>query len=104
MTCLHCGKNKRQKDKRGLCMRCYLTPAIRAATPLSASKFVGHKHRAAAGDARYAHVPVHDGPADLPLPAEPTAHPPGTPEKVAVMQARVARGERPCHPLDAGAA
>lgn len=41
----------------------------------------------------------HDG--GVRLPAEPTAHPPGSPGKIAVMEARYARGEHVHHPLDA---
>ena len=34
------------------------------------------------------------------IPSEPTDALPGTPEKIAVMAARVKRGEKPNHPLD----
>lgn len=36
-----------------------------------------------------------------PLPAHPTPHPPGSMGKIAVMEARYARGEHVHHPLDA---
>jgi hypothetical protein len=42
----------------------------------------------------------HPGPA--PLPAAPTGHGPGTPQKVAAMEARAAAGQALFHPLDAG--
>jgi hypothetical protein len=42
------------------------------------------------------------GPEPLP-PATPTGHPPGSPEKIATMRERAARGESVFHPLDARA-
>jgi hypothetical protein len=38
---------------------------------------------------------------ELPIPAESTSSPPGSPEKIATMRARASRGEAVFHPMDA---
>ena len=71
---------------RGLCWPCYYTPGVRELYP-STSK--------------YAKRGVGNGnPTDLPLP-EPTTAGPGSPEKMAVLEARAAAGQRLWHPDDA---
>jgi len=75
--CRHCA-DKYVNRPRGLCWRCHrlyrgLYPSANVA---AAVVFAGR------------------------LPALPTAAPPGTEEKVRVMEGRVERGEHPHHPLD----
>lgn len=85
--CRHCTRHKATRS-RGLCFGCFITPEVKALYPPSTSAFnnrgLGHAGFCAA-----------------PLPAEPTDALPGTPEKIAVMKARAARGERVFHPRDA---
>lgn len=83
--CRHCSRTLGIIG-RGLCQKCHRTPGVRERY---------------ASDSKFAKRPE---PAAKSLPAEPTAAPPGTPEKVAVMEARVRRGEQPHHPRDARAA
>jgi len=84
-NCRHCGRAKVNRP-RGLCFRCYYTPGVREMYP-SASKFgrrgVGHGY----GGRR--------------LPAKPTAHPPGSAEKLAVLEERAKDGVALFHPFDA---
>ena len=87
-ACRHCGGNVACRP-RGLCWPCFGDPGVRALYPTSAAptsrRGVGNGVNAAA-----------------PPPAEPTDAAPGTPEKVAVLAARAARGESLWHPSDAG--
>ncbi len=70
---------------RGLCWACYRRPGVKELYP-STSK--------------YARRGVSNTTAQSKLP-DPTDAAPGTPEKVAVMEARAARGEALFHPEDA---
>jgi hypothetical protein len=70
---------------RGLCWTCYYTAGVKELYPPT-SKY------ARRGVANFHHA--------APMP-EPTAAPPGTPEKVAVLAARAERGETMFHPDDA---
>lgn len=81
--CRHCGKGRVTRPN-GLCWRCYYTPGVREQYP-PASKF-----------ARRGWLPTGAGP----LPPEPTAARPGSPEKVAVMEWRAAMGFQLWHPGD----
>ena len=87
-ACRNCGGNVACRP-RGLCWPCFGDPGVRALYPTSAApssrRGVGNGVNAAA-----------------PPPAEPTDAAPGTPEKVAVLSARAARGESLWHPSDAG--
>lgn len=75
---------------RGLCVVCYYAPGVRDGHP-STSKFAR----------RSPNVDLDvDGP--RPLPSDATDAPPGSAEKVAVLEARAARGEALFHPHDAG--
>lgn len=67
--------------RRGLCRACYKRPEVRALYPAAHGNGRGHN------SARR-------------LPAEPTRLTPGTPEKLAVMIERHARGEQLHHPRD----
>ena len=80
-ACRECG-NVRRLRPRLLCPRCYENPAVRAKYPPLSTDNCG---RNAAG----------------PVPAAATSFEPGTPEKVAVLEARVAAGEQLWHPKDA---
>lgn len=75
--CRHCQVRKANRP-RGLCWRCYYTPGISALYP-STSKF-----------ARRAAVKDFYGATREP---QPTDVPPGTPERVKVMEGRAARRE-----------
>lgn len=84
-VCRHCGRGAACRP-RGLCWGCFGDPAVRALYPVTsvfarrgAAEFTGTR----------------------PLPAEPTATLPGSPERVAVLAARAAAGEQLFHPLDA---
>lgn len=82
--CLHCGERV-ANARRGLCVPCYNSGGVRALY-----ETVATLRRGAATSGT---VP--------PPPTTPTLFLPGTPEKVAVMEFRVAAGFRPCHPDDA---
>lgn len=84
--CRHC-KEKKATRARGLCSRCYHTPGVRDLYP-STSKF-----------ARRSMIPL----AEIKPCAVPTIYPPGTAEKVAVLEERALRGVRLWHPEDAAA-
>lgn len=84
--CRHCVARVANKN-RGLCYRCYYTPAVRALYTLSTHKS-GRRG------------PAQTNPAALPLP-EPTLALPGTPEKIAVLRDRVQARQALFHPADA---
>ena len=83
--CRHCSKCKVNRP-RGLCWSCYYTPGLRERYP-STSKFarrgVGSFNRRVS------------------LPPAPTEAPPGSPEKVAVLELRASLGQSLWHPDDA---
>ena len=81
--CRHCLRAPVNRP-RGLCWKCFYTPAVRTLYP---SK-VRHG--------------VRDGYGPRPLPPEPTRAWPGTPEKVAVLCQRAAMRCELWHPKDAG--
>jgi hypothetical protein len=85
MMCRHCNR-ARSNRPRGLCWSCYYTPGIRDQYP-STSKF--------------ARRGVSDFNGQIKLPSGPTSAFPGTPEKVAILEQRAARGEALWHPEDA---
>lgn len=84
-ACRHCRKANVNRP-RGLCWTCFYVPGVRDLYP-STSK--------------YARRGLGSYYATAPLP-EPTAAGPGTAEKMAVIEARAAAGQRLWHPLDAG--
>lgn len=83
--CAHC-EERPGVYPGGLCRPCYLDPLIKR-------RYVGvaRDYGLNADTQRY----------DAPMPGGPTAALPGTPEKIAVMEARNERGEQLHHPLDA---
>lgn len=83
--CRHCRIRKRSRA-RGLCQACSYLPEIRAMYPGSTAKFA---RRGAALDN-----------VEPDVDRNPTPAMPGSPEKVAVMIDRVARGLSPWHPSD----
>src|SRR5262245_64949454 len=85
MMCRHCGQ-ARVNRPRGLCWSCYYKPGVRDLYP-STSKFA----RRGVGD--------FNGRAALA--ARPTDAPPGSPEKVAVLEERARLGLSLWHPHDA---
>jgi hypothetical protein len=85
MMCRHCGRVKSNRP-RGLCWSCYYTPGVREMYP-STSKFA----RRGVGD--------FNGTAQLA--AQPTQAPPGSQEKVAILEQRARLGLSLWHPLDA---
>lgn len=84
--CRHC--NTLGVRRRGLCWQCYEQPAIRRCYP-SESIFARGK---TADDAAVL---------GRRMPAQPTDAPPGSPEKLAELEARAARREALWHPRDA---
>lgn len=82
--CKHCRKSKVNRP-RGLCWGCYYTDGVKDQYP-STSKY------ARRGEGNFA------GPAATP---EPTTAPPGTPEKMAVLEMRAKLKQALWHPLDA---
>ncbi len=84
--CPHCRLRVVTRPARGLCYRCVKDAAVLAAYPLAGSK--------------YARRGVGNLTGHRPLPA-PTAAPPGTPAKVAVLEQRAAGGLALFHPADA---
>ena len=85
-TCQHCHRRAVSRP-RGLCWTCFGTAGVRDLYPVSA----------APSNVRG----VGNGGSRRPLPAEPTHHPPGTDEKMAVLERRAAAGEQLFHPDDA---
>src|SRR5689334_9621561 len=85
MMCRHCERVKSNRP-RGLCWSCYYTPGVREMYP-STSKFA----RRGVGD--------FNGAARLA--AQPTSAPPGSPEKVAILEQRARLGLSLWHPQDA---
>lgn len=82
--CRHCKKSKVNRP-RGLCWSCYYTDGVKDQYP-STSK--------------YARRGVGNFNGNAPLP-EPTTAPPGTPEKMAVLEERARLKQALWHPLDA---
>jgi hypothetical protein len=82
--CRHCGASNVTRP-RGLCWRCFDAPGVRQLYP-SAAKRPGHG--------------LTDPHGERPLPSHPTTALPGSPEKVAVLEARAALGVAWWHPLD----
>jgi hypothetical protein len=83
--CKHCHQSKVNRP-RGLCWSCYYTPGVKEQYP-STSK--------------YARRGVGNFCGSAPLPPEPTTAPPGTPEKMAVLELRAKLKLALWHPLDA---
>lgn len=77
--CRHCQSRKANRS-RGLCWPCWHQPAIRNLYPVQRRR-VGFCHRGYFGEQDFfgGYAP----------PAEPTPHPPGSPEKLAALAARV---------------
>lgn len=89
--CVHC-ERRRGDRPRGLCWKCYRTPAIRAATPC-VEEF---EHKGGVIKLRHGVLqPEHARPA-----AEPTDALPRSGEKLAVLAMRAQRGEELWHPQD----
>lgn len=85
-TCRHCHR-KPVNRPRGLCWSCYYTPGVRDQYAIT-SKYA----RRGPGVSNVATLPL----------GTPTGHAPGSAGKMAILQARLARGEELFHPLDAG--
>lgn len=85
MVCRHCGRGRVNRP-RGLCWSCYYTPGRRDLYP-STSKFA----RRGVGDRN----------GRVPLPSRPTGAPPGSAEKVAVLEQRARLHQALWHPHDA---
>jgi len=85
MLCRHCQRAKVNRP-RGLCWSCYYRPSVRDRYPVT-SKYA----RRGIGD-------FYGWPID---PPEPTKAPPGTPEKVAILEQRALRRQALWHPKDA---
>jgi hypothetical protein len=85
MMCRHC-KRVRSNRPRGLCWSCYYTPGVREQYP-STSKF--------------ARRGVSDFNGQTEQAARPTDAPPGSPEKVSVLEERARLGLSLWHPQDA---
>lgn len=83
--CKHCGQSKVNRP-RGLCWSCYYTPGVKDMYP-STSKFA----RRGVGNFN----------GNAPLAGLPTLHPPGSPEKMAVLEERARHNQALWHPLDA---
>ncbi len=84
-VCKHCQKSKVNRP-RGLCWSCYYTPGVKEQYP-STSK--------------YARRGVGNFNGNAPLPPEPTTAPPGTAEKMAILEMRAKLKLALWHPLDA---
>jgi hypothetical protein len=82
-TCRHCNFRSANRS-RGLCYTCFYVPGVKDMYP-STSK--------------YARRGVTTGGSCAPL--VPTTAPPGTPEKLLVMEHRAAQGQAIFHPFDA---
>lgn len=86
--CVHC-KLRAGCRRAGLCQQCFEAPAVRALYPPKNAKYSRHGN----GTGKQSH----------PLPDMPTTAPPGSPEKVAVLEARAKAGTQLFHSLDARA-
>jgi len=84
-VCRHCSKCKVNRP-RGLCWSCYYTPGVKELYP-STSK--------------YARRGVGNFTGNAPLPESPTTAPPGSPEKLAVLEQRAKLKQALFHPADA---
>ena len=84
-VCRHCSKCKVNRP-RGLCWSCYYTPGVKEQYP-STSK--------------YARRGVGNFTGNAPLAPEPTTAPPGTVEKMAVLEMRAKLKFALWHPFDA---
>ena len=85
MMCRHCQRVKSNRP-RGLCWSCYYSPGVREKYP-STSKF--------------ARRGVSDFNGQTSLAARPTSAPPGSAEKVAILEERARLGLSLWHPHDA---
>ena len=85
LMCKHCRTNKVNRP-RGLCWNGYYTPGVKERFP-STSKYARRGEGNICGNAPTAPIP--------------TAHAPGTPEKMAVMAERARKKQALWHPLDA---
>ena len=85
LICRHCGKGKVNRP-RGLCWTCYYTDGVKDMYP-STSK--------------YARRGVGNFNGNALAPPEPTTAPPGTPEKMAVLEQRAKLKQALWHPMDA---
>lgn len=83
--CRHCHKCKVNRP-RGLCWSCYYTPGVKEQYP-STSK--------------YARRGVGNFNGNAPLPPLPTTAPPGSPEKLKVLEERARLKQALFHPADA---
>jgi hypothetical protein len=81
--CRHCHRASVNRP-RGLCWSCYYTPGVRERYP-STSKFARRGVGNFCGNAQ---------------PCEPTEAPPGSAEKVAVLEERARMRQQLWHPLD----
>jgi hypothetical protein len=81
--CRHCRRRKAYKP-RGLCFTCFGTPGVRDLFP---------------SHSKYARRGLGTGNHDRPPPA-PTSAPPGSPDKLAVLEQRAAAGQELWHPDD----
>lgn len=84
MICQHCQKSKVNRP-RGLCWSCYYRPGVRETYP-STSK--------------YARRGVANFFGRATLPERPTAAPPGSPEKLAILEERARNKQALWHPDD----
>lgn len=85
--CRHCGRRKVHGKHRGLCSPCNKVPEIREQYPILVAKYIKKPDLIPDRDPRR-------------LPEAPTEAPPGSPEKVAVLEARALSGYRLWHPQD----
>ena len=84
-VCRHCSHCKVNRP-RGLCWSCYYTPGVKEQYP-STSKYARRGEGNFTGNA--------------PLPASPTTAAPGSPDKLAVLEARAKMRVALFHPFDA---
>lgn len=129
LCCAHCERLAASKG-RGLCCTCHANRTIRArykserkfvrdhdtlacfSCNIRQARYAGNLCRVCHEDRTVATIPSPrlrqgvqptegDFYGDAPLPRRPTNALPGTPEKFAVIQHRIARKQNPVHPLDA---
>jgi hypothetical protein len=84
-VCRHCSKCKVNRP-RGLCWSCYYTPGVKELYP-STSK--------------YARRGVGNFTGNAPIADAPTTAPPGSPEKLAILEQRAKLKQSLFHPADA---